>query len=644
MKVVNVVPIEKLDLARAKMVSALDWSLQRWIEEGNVNSEEFEEEEIRTDDYTLVQREVRRKRATVASDEEEEEESDEEDDEVEEEANVVVQLGESESEKGEAEQEEEDTTEEEEEEELDEEVLDEVIVAVMADAIEEAETEALNLKASAMALSFEDMAMSPEQVAHGCSPVGVVEAEREGEGIVEPRNVEEDVQGEHQHRVQHPVGSFSSGIPSTPGRGFVEIDTSRRSDEQIDVQPMHVSDEEDRMEPVEEEHEDVNTAIVPTSKPSSRSKVKAPRKGKSSLRPREVGDHSRSSDAMEHSGLDREVESGRGVDVADELVDIIMSEAEHVEPTTQDLKVTSPVEEVAAVVMEVLGQGRPSRETASVAVAEEPSVAELANEPEVVVRTEVICLDSDDEEPEKRLELDVRVKVRDPVPRRVRGTFADYITDDSEDEDYGTPGYKRAKLNFIDDPHPLFAARPDTGKESDGKEKVHFAPFVDKYLVEVPENVRLNLAHLYRSYDYHKMFAYLSTPAFCAAVKVKHVLHAASLKKMRKRWIEFEAPKHREGRGQFPGSSAAQAGSVVESTLEIIDVSGAPESPRREVHAAVAESSSPHVVRTAETLPASPRPHDDTSHAADPLETQAAGNIFVFNWMLVNIKFLMFSF
>ena len=103
---------------------------------------------------------------------------------------------------------------------------------------------------------------------------------------------------------------------------------------------------------------------------------------------------------------------------------------------------------------------------------------------------------------------------------------------------------------------------------------------MDKYLSEFPENVQLNLAHLYKSYDHHKMFAYLSTPAFCEAVKVKHVLHAASLKKMRKRWIEFEAPKHREGRGQFPGSSAAQAGNVVDSTLEIIDVSGQPESPK----------------------------------------------------------------
>ena len=138
------------------------------------------------------------------------------------------------------------------------------------------------------------------------------------------------------------------------------------------------------------------------------------------------------------------------------------------------------------------------------------------------------------------------------------------------------------------------------GKESDGKEKVHFAPFVDKYLVEVPENVRLNLAFLYKSYDYHKMFAYLSTPAFCETVKVKHVLHAASLKKMRKRWTAFESPKRREGRGQNPGSSAAQAGSVVDSTLEIIDMSELPESPRREVHVGVVESSSPHVGRFAE--------------------------------------------
>ena len=73
------------------------------------------------------------------------------------------------------------------------------------------------------------------------------------------------------------------------------------------------------------------------------------------------------------------------------------------------------------------------------------------------------------------------------------------------------------------------------GKESDGKDKLHFAPFVDKYLVDVPENVRLNLAHLYKSYDYHKMFAYLSTPAFCEALKVKHILYAVALKKMRKR-------------------------------------------------------------------------------------------------------------
>ena len=33
----------------------------------------------------------------------------------------------------------------------------------------------------------------------------------------------------------------------------------------------------------------------------------------------------------------------------------------------------------------------------------------------------------------------------------------------------------------------------------------------------------------------------------------------------------FEAPKYREERGHFLGSSAAQAGNVVDSTLEIIE-------------------------------------------------------------------------
>ena len=141
-------------------------------------------------------------------------------------------------------------------------------------------------------------------------------------------------------------------------------------------------------------------------------------------------------------------------------------------------------------------------------------------------------------------------------------------------------------------------------KERDGKDKVHFALFVDRYLLEVPENVRLNLAHMYKLYDYHKMFAYLSTPTFCKAVKVKHILRAASLQKMRKRWTVFEAPTHREERGQFQGSSIAQADSVVDSTLKIIDISGVPESPRSEVHVAAAESSSPHVGRFTVAHPA----------------------------------------
>ena len=90
-----------------------------------------------------------------------------------------------------------------------------------------------------------------------------------------------------------------------------------------------------------------------------------------------------------------------------------------------------------------------NQDSLPVVVAEEPSVAEPSNEVEVIIRTEVICLDSDDDMPERCVELDVRVKVRDRVPCRVRGTFADYITNDSEVEDYGTHGYNVIKLNLV---------------------------------------------------------------------------------------------------------------------------------------------------------------------------------------------------
>ena len=61
---------------------------------------------------------------------------------------------------------------------------------------------------------------------------------------------------------------------------------------------------------------------------------------------------------MENSGLDREVESGQAADVEDQLVDAIMSEDVHDEVVSTNLNVTSPVEEVVAAVLEILGQGR----------------------------------------------------------------------------------------------------------------------------------------------------------------------------------------------------------------------------------------------------------------------------------------------
>ena len=94
LKVVNIVPLEMINVARAKMISAFDWSLQRWIKEGNVLAQELEEDEIRIDDDSIIEREIKRKRANVTSKEEEEEEEEAEEEEVEEEDNVIVDLGE----------------------------------------------------------------------------------------------------------------------------------------------------------------------------------------------------------------------------------------------------------------------------------------------------------------------------------------------------------------------------------------------------------------------------------------------------------------------------------------------------------------------------------------------------------------------
>ena len=594
MKVVNIVPLDVLDTARDKMLAAADWSMQRWSEEGKASDDDIEDDDVGHEVDSDIDREMRSKRVndTYQVDSEEEEEDD-------------VNAG----------HEHEEVHDEEEED-------DEAHTPPHEPLVE--------LGAS------DDESEDDEDVVHGRSPVGSVQDKGDGS----PSHGRSPVGGGHGQRrgeggqasgasLPLPVASFTSGIPPTPGRNFVPFEATRSNadgEECEEEQPTAGT-------PVQAAHQEDIFAVRFTSKPMARRKVKAVRKGRKSIRDTRGGEASRSSDDMLPSSLDGEGDSGgMHEDEAGNVGGVPLNDTQplslEVHPggeETSELNVSSPVEEVAAAVLEVLGQGRPHVESSSVAVEEHPAPASPSKEDEMVIRTEVICLDSDDEVPERRVELDVRVKVRDRVPYRVRGTFADYITDDSEDEDYGQPGYNRVKLNFTDDPHPVFAGRPpptagdkDKGKESDEKDKVHFVPFVDKYLSEVPENVRLNLAHMYRSYDYHKMFAYLSTPAFCQAVKVKHILHAASLKKMRKRWKTFES-RERHGRGQFQGSTGAQAESVVDSTLEIIDISGVQESPSREVHVGATESSSPRGRHDESTV----RP----DHAANPLPEQSQGII-----------------
>lgn len=106
-----------------------------------------------------------------------------------------------------------------------------------------------------------------------------------------------------------PVGSFSSGIPSRPGRGFLQVETSRGSFEQRDVQPMEESDEDERQHSGEEAQMEANEATKSTIKAFARNKMKALRRGKSYLRPSTIGDTSRGSDALEHSGIDRKAQT-----------------------------------------------------------------------------------------------------------------------------------------------------------------------------------------------------------------------------------------------------------------------------------------------------------------------------------------------
>ena len=158
--------------------------------------------------------------------------------------------------------------------------------------------------------------------------------------------------------------------------------------------------------------------------------MKAPRKGRASLRPPRVGENSRSLEVMEHSNLDGEVECGQiheGVegcaiqlaedasisdlqDVEDVPPNARMYEVVHVEGTNNDLNVSSPVEEVAAAVLEVLGQGRSHLDFTGIVMAEDCTVAPPCNEAQVVIRTEVICLDSDDDMPERCGEIEFHIK------------------------------------------------------------------------------------------------------------------------------------------------------------------------------------------------------------------------------------------
>jgi hypothetical protein len=152
---------------------------------------------------------------------------------------------------------------------------------------EEEEEEEVMAEAEAMA----DMEGGRDgRLPQGCSPVRVVEGEGEGEGEGEDEvsKLEEVVRPQPDHNLHLPVGFFLSGILSTPGQGFLQFDTSRGSQEQLDIQPMEEAEEDERPQSAEETRLEANLAARSTSKPFARKKMKAPRKGRSSLRPLEL--------------------------------------------------------------------------------------------------------------------------------------------------------------------------------------------------------------------------------------------------------------------------------------------------------------------------------------------------------------------
>ena len=234
---VNIVPVEMLEKAKTKMIAAVDWSLQRWNEEGKVAAQDIEGEEGHIDVDSIIEGEIGRKRANDTHEEEVEEEEEEEE-EVEEkfENDPVDVLGES------ARGRKEEADEEDEEEE------EEVVMDDAGGGHGRGGGGGLQFQASAMARRLGGHvpgAGSPRVFTRGgCGGGG----EEEGKRMLQLRG---SCSSTADHNVHLPVGSFASEIPSIPGRGFVQFDTYRGSQEQLDVQPMEESEEDERPQSAE---------------------------------------------------------------------------------------------------------------------------------------------------------------------------------------------------------------------------------------------------------------------------------------------------------------------------------------------------------------------------------------------------------
>lgn len=116
--------------------------------------------------------------------------------------------------------------------------------------------------------------------------------------------------------------------------------------------------------------------------------------------------------------------------------------------------------------------------------------------------------------------------------------IANYMTDDLDDPDFETPGYKREKKEMChlrDEMAEKGQSVPRVTEDIKGKVK----PIEDMefFLSEFTWEQRTNLANLYGVHQSPMVLSLMNNHSWRSQVKVKHVIYSALHNKLRKRWL-----------------------------------------------------------------------------------------------------------